>query len=176
VELMACVTADAGGSAGLRRAAMLLGAADRIWRDFGLTKLRDAPLHWDPHRRCEATVRAGLGDPAFQAAFTHGAEMQTADACAAIIGTDAGKPPATGPGDAQPLTRLTAREQEVADLIAGGLTNREIAAKLVVSTRTAESHVQNILIKLGFTSRAQIAPHLAAARRPDHERDGPGTS
>lgn len=176
VELMACVTADAGGSAGPRRAAVLLGAADRIWRDFGLTKLRDAPLHRDPHRECEAKVRVGLGDPAFQAAFAHGAEMQTADICAAIIGTDAGKPPAAGPGDAQPLTRLTAREQQVADLIAGGLSNREIAAKLVVSTRTAESHVQNILIKLGFTSRAQIASYLAAGRRPSHERDGPGTS
>ncbi|HEY3228567.1 MAG TPA: tetratricopeptide repeat protein [Roseiflexaceae bacterium] len=52
---------------------------------------------------------------------------------------------------------LTARECEVAALIAQGKTSREIAALLVVSERTAEVHVSNILGKLGFTSRAQIA-------------------
>ena len=52
---------------------------------------------------------------------------------------------------------LTAREREVAALIALGKTSREIADLLVVSERTAEGHVSNILGKLGFTSRAQIA-------------------
>jgi DNA-binding NarL/FixJ family response regulator len=52
---------------------------------------------------------------------------------------------------------LTPREQEVARLVAQGATNREIAAQLVISERTAETHVGNILNKLDFTSRAQIA-------------------
>jgi DNA-binding CsgD family transcriptional regulator len=52
---------------------------------------------------------------------------------------------------------LTEREREVATLIAQGKTNREIASLLVISERTAEGHVNNILGKLGFTSRAQIA-------------------
>ncbi len=52
---------------------------------------------------------------------------------------------------------LTAREREVAQLVAQGKTSREIAGLLVVSERTAEGHVNNILGKLGFTSRAQIA-------------------
>ena len=52
---------------------------------------------------------------------------------------------------------LTLREREVAALIARGLTNRDIASQLVVTARTAETHVQNILNKLGFTSRSQIA-------------------
>jgi predicted ATPase/DNA-binding CsgD family transcriptional regulator len=52
---------------------------------------------------------------------------------------------------------LTARERQVAALVAQGKTSREIAARLVVSERTAEVHVGNILGKLGFTSRAQIA-------------------
>lgn len=52
---------------------------------------------------------------------------------------------------------LTARERQVAALIAQGKTSREIAEQLVVSERTAEVHVSNILGKLGFSSRAQIA-------------------
>jgi len=52
---------------------------------------------------------------------------------------------------------LTARECQVAALVAQGKTSREIAERLVVSKRTAEVHVSNILGKLGFTSRAQIA-------------------
>jgi DNA-binding NarL/FixJ family response regulator len=52
---------------------------------------------------------------------------------------------------------LTAREREVATLIAQGKSNREIAASMVVGKRTVETHVANILSKLGFASRAQIA-------------------
>ncbi len=52
---------------------------------------------------------------------------------------------------------LTAREREVATLVAQGKSNREIADTLVVGERTIETHVGNILSKLGFTSRAQIA-------------------
>ncbi|GAB3148091.1 AAA family ATPase [Amycolatopsis stemonae] len=52
---------------------------------------------------------------------------------------------------------LTRREREVATHVADGLTNRQIAALLHISERTAESHVQHILTKLGFTNRAQIA-------------------
>jgi DNA-binding CsgD family transcriptional regulator len=52
---------------------------------------------------------------------------------------------------------LTAREHEVAVLVAQGKSNRAIADELVISERTTESHVTNILGKLGFGSRAQIA-------------------
>jgi DNA-binding CsgD family transcriptional regulator/tetratricopeptide (TPR) repeat protein len=52
---------------------------------------------------------------------------------------------------------LSARELEVAGLVAEGLTNRQIAARLVISERTAQNHVQHILTKLGFTTRSQIA-------------------
>ena len=52
---------------------------------------------------------------------------------------------------------LTAREREIATLIAQGKSNREIADELVISETTAERHVANILSKLGFNSRTQIA-------------------
>lgn len=52
---------------------------------------------------------------------------------------------------------LTQRETEVAELVAGGLSNRQIAARLVISTRTAEVHVGRILAKLGCAHRSQVA-------------------
>jgi DNA-binding CsgD family transcriptional regulator len=54
-------------------------------------------------------------------------------------------------------TQLTTREREVAALVAAGLSNKEIAEKLVISERTAEGHVEHILGKLEFRSRSQIA-------------------
>ena len=50
----------------------------------------------------------------------------------------------------------TAREREVATLVAYGLSNKQIAARLVISRHTAESHVERMLSKLGFTNRTQI--------------------
>lgn len=62
---------------------------------------------------------------------------------------------------------LTKRESEIAELVALGMTNKQIASKLVIAQRTADAHVQNILTKLGFNSRAQIAAWVTA--RADRE-------
>jgi DNA-binding NarL/FixJ family response regulator len=59
---------------------------------------------------------------------------------------------------------LTAREREVALLIAQGRSNREIAETLIASRRTIETHVSNILSKLSFTSRAQLAAWVVQRR------------
>ncbi|MFG1908121.1 LuxR C-terminal-related transcriptional regulator [Kribbella sp. NPDC048928] len=67
----------------------------------------------------------------------------------------------------KPDDPLSPREREVARLVADGLTNREIAAVLVISERTAQNHVQHILAKLGFVNRAQVAA-WAAQRRTQH--------
>jgi DNA-binding CsgD family transcriptional regulator len=63
------------------------------------------------------------------------------------------------------LGPLTAREEEVAELVSRGLTNRAIAAALVVSERTAQNHVQHILTKLGFSARSQIAAWVVSRRQ-----------
>jgi DNA-binding NarL/FixJ family response regulator len=57
---------------------------------------------------------------------------------------------------------LTVRELEIARLVAEGLTNKQIAAQLVVSPRTVEGHVGNVLRKLGLERRSQLAA-LASA-------------
>ena len=62
--------------------------------------------------------------------------------------------PACGPGVSAALTR---REEEIAVLIARGLTNRQISAELAISELTVASHVRKILKKLGLRLRAQIA-------------------
>lgn len=56
---------------------------------------------------------------------------------------------------------LTGRELEVAGLVAEGLSNRAIAARLHLSERTVESHVKNVCDKLGFNSRSQVAAWVA---------------
>jgi DNA-binding NarL/FixJ family response regulator len=61
-------------------------------------------------------------------------------------------------------SRLTAREQEIAELVARGLSNRAIADELVISPATAARHVANILSKLGFSTRTQIAAWLIGNR------------
>jgi non-specific serine/threonine protein kinase len=78
---------------------------------------------------------------------------------------------AGGGADGGPLADagLTRRERQVAGLVARGLTNKEIAAELVISPRTAETHVQQVLTKLGFHSRARVASWLT-------DRLGPAAS
>ena len=61
---------------------------------------------------------------------------------------------------------LTAREHEIVVLIARGLSNRQIADELVISPATAARHVANILSKLGFTSRTQVASWAARHEPP----------
>ena len=59
---------------------------------------------------------------------------------------------------------LTRRERQVAQLVEEGLTNREIATRLVIAERTAEGHVEQIRNKLGFHTRAQVAAWVARQR------------
>ena len=67
----------------------------------------------------------------------------------------------------EPWRPLTAREFEVARLIADGLTNAEIAGELDIAPKTASAHVEHILAKLGVARRAEIATWVATIARPD---------
>jgi DNA-binding NarL/FixJ family response regulator len=70
------------------------------------------------------------------------------------------EPASKPPGDELSFV-LTRREREVAALITRGLTNRKIARELTLSERTVDTHVRNILKKLGVGSREQVASRLA---------------
>jgi len=107
----------------------------------------------DLRRRAENQARPALGTPAFDELFEEGRTMSLL----AAVRLAAGASPAPEPVVEPQRGLLSRREWEVAELVADGRSNKEIAAALVISQRTAEGHVQRILGKLGFLSRAQIA-------------------
>jgi DNA-binding CsgD family transcriptional regulator len=76
----------------------------------------------------------------------------------------------------EPWRPLTAREFEVARLIADGLTNAEIADQLAIAPKTASAHVEHILAKLGVTRRAEIAAWTATVMRAAPQRTASATS
>ncbi|MEV6388869.1 protein kinase domain-containing protein [Nocardia xishanensis] len=158
LEILAWVVGSQGNA---RRAAVLMGAATAQSRSTGIATVPFATLMVH-HDDCERATRHELGRRAFETAFRAGAalDLDTAIGYALEEQTQATTP---GPG---PSTELTAREQEVAGLIADGLTNKAIAARLSISLRTAQGHVEHILTKLGFSSRAQIAAWVAERSRP----------
>ncbi|HEU4515152.1 MAG TPA: LuxR C-terminal-related transcriptional regulator [Nocardioidaceae bacterium] len=163
VEVVAWAESAAGHPAD---AARLLGAVQAALDSIGASLF--GHLHED-HDRCLARTRDALGDDAFDLAFEEGATLRFDEAVALALGR---RTPAPATGDAHGgEVRLTRRESEIAALVAEGLTNREIAERLVMARRTAEAHVAHILGKLGFTSRAQLAA-WKAAQRPGMDRKG----
>jgi DNA-binding NarL/FixJ family response regulator len=67
--------------------------------------------------------------------------------------------------DEEGVAPLGKREADVARLVADGLSNKQIGARLFISERTVDSHVRSILNKLGFSSRAQIAGWMASSKQ-----------
>ena len=147
-------TAAARGA--YERAATLQGASSSVWES--IPGRLPQPMH-EHARRCEQAVLEHLGTARHQQLYDEGRRLERASAVALGL-----EQPVTGAVDtARDRDRpvLTRREVEVAALVAEGLTDREIATRLVISQRTAESHVQHILNKLGFRSRIQIATWVA---------------
>lgn len=149
------------------RAAILLGAARAAYAAIGLPT--DAlPARGRRLESCEKTLHECMpADQVRKAVDTgHRFDQDSVIAFALDEARPAEPNPARGP--ATHRTILTRREGEVAALIAEGLSNKEIAWRLVISQRTAESHVDHILTKLGFTSRTQVAHwfETVSARQP----------
>jgi non-specific serine/threonine protein kinase len=146
----ACATGQAATGA------QLLGAVDRAYPHGSAV-----PAEQVPFEEAVAAARAALGQDGYAAASGNGERLTFDQAVdVALTMAEPALPAASVPTvqlAGPSIEALTAREREVAAWIARGLTNREIAEKLIISEWTADSHVRHILTKLGFRSRAQVA-------------------
>jgi predicted ATPase/DNA-binding CsgD family transcriptional regulator len=160
VDLLGLV---AGADGEPERAAVLFGIGERMWGPIG-TPLFGSSTLLDAREQCTARAGEALGERAFQAAFQRGRQL-TFDAAVAYALGEKTAPPVAATASAAAASEpvLTKREREVAALVARGMTNKDIAAELVISQRTAEAHIEHILNKLGFASRTQIAAWAAGS-------------
>ncbi len=152
------LTSQGGADPG--RSARLHGAADEALADQGHAL---APLEARLARLDRQRLRAMMGDEAFEAEYAAGRTLDPAGAAhQALQGMQAGcagalvrDPDAATSGAA--VTVLTPRELDVLKLVAQGLSNSDIARRLVLSEHTVHRHLANILRKLGLSSRAAAA-------------------
>jgi non-specific serine/threonine protein kinase len=158
VRAVASLSLCAGHAGDHERATMLAAASATYQRDLGMRPVFAAAMRELEAAR-EAAARSALGDSAFAAAAERGRLMDHSEIVALVLGSAVSNTKSAP--RASRRTILTARELEVAALIAEGLTNNQIAARLVVTQRTARGHVENIFTKLGVNSRAQVATWFA---------------
>ncbi|MFD6517748.1 protein kinase [Rhodococcus sp. NPDC060176] len=149
IEAMAWIECEQHNA---QRAAVLLGAAESVAHSVGSAAVIHSSLI-AYHEICEQLSRRKLGIDRYAAAYRRGRQSSFASAIAYALHEQL---TGASAGDTKSAI-LTKREREVAGLIADGLTNRAIAERLVISPRTAQGHVEHILTKLSFTSRAQVA-------------------
>lgn len=143
LEIVSWVEAARGAA---ERAATLLGATDARWRSIGSSIWAFGPHLGGHHDRSVESLRRALGDKGYERFFARGGHLGPLEAVALAL-----EEKSVG------AEGLSAREHEVAMRIHRGMSNRDIADEFVLSVRTVDTHVQRILAKLGFTSRAQIA-------------------
>ncbi len=137
-------------------AIVLIAAAAALREAAGLPALPGAQTE-----RYRAAVRH-LGEAAVSRLWAQGMALSSEEAVELALEIPADKdrddpPPVTSPAAAAAPGGLTPREREIVALIAAGHSNKAIAEELVISPATAARHVANILAKLGFNSRAQVA-------------------
>jgi non-specific serine/threonine protein kinase len=138
------------------RAATLLGSAASERQEVGDLPSSFSSLVENLGELTE-TARKSLGSDAFDRAVERGRALTHDEGIAFALEEPAEHATAKAIEPPRDVPTLTPREEEVAALVARGLSDREIASELVVSLRTAQGHVQRILVKLGLTSRTQLA-------------------
>jgi non-specific serine/threonine protein kinase len=144
-----------------RETCRIFGAATAVWQSLGTSPLRYSAFE-ENTKNDIVLVTERLGEADTTAEFTAGFQMSLAEAIDYALSVDL-----TGTGTARAAEAvpegmpLTARELEVARLVAQGMTNREIAGKLVIATRTVETHVAHTLTKLDLSNRVQLAAWIA---------------
>jgi predicted ATPase/DNA-binding CsgD family transcriptional regulator len=140
------------------RTARLLGGVQTLWQTIP-AKLQPHLVGY--HDACLADARSALGDREFDRVYRDGRDLSSDQLVSLALEEAEPEPYVLRSASRRLSAELTPRESEIAGLVAQGLSNRDIASRLVVSQRTAETHVEHILTKLGFTSRTQIAAWVA---------------
>ncbi len=135
-----------------RRAARLFGFATSMWAAIGVSPARYAAFT-GPINHDTATVVDALGTDTTTAEFTDGRAMPPQTAIQLALADE----PAGISRRTPARTPLTKREIQVAELVAHGLTNRQIADTLHITPRTAGAHLDHIMTKLAVNNRVQIA-------------------
>jgi predicted ATPase/DNA-binding CsgD family transcriptional regulator len=141
-----------------RLAAELLGAMENLRAEIGA---RVHPSMAPGLTQATRSATAALGVATFGSAYQAGRQLSRDAAVRLALRETVAAVPALESNSGV----LSRRETDVARLVTEGLSNKEIGARLFISERTVESHVRNILTKLGFTSRTQIAGWMAAQDR-----------
>ena len=130
-------------------AARLLAAAEN-WRQT--TGCLLPPALSVEHSADVALTKQGLTAEEFSTAWAEGTRLTLQDA---VDYARRGRGPRRRPSKG--LASLTPAERQIADLVAEGLTNPEIAQRLFISPRTVQTHVSHALAKLGVSSRRELA-------------------
>jgi DNA-binding CsgD family transcriptional regulator len=157
--LLSAYAYHAAGSGQPRRAAQLFGAAASVAAGAGAD---DRGPHAPSLAEARRSATRALGEAKFGAEFDAGKRLSRQAAMRLALGESDDHEIATAHGSQTgPLAR---REVEVAELVAEGLSNKQVAARLLISERTVATHVGHILDKLGFKSRAQIAGWISSDR------------
>jgi predicted ATPase/DNA-binding CsgD family transcriptional regulator len=159
LETLAWMAAELGQH---ERAACLLGAAEHVRDESSLTLIE---LYRPQHEHSTSVAARGLGQKPFDAAFAR-SRAWTIDQGVAFAVEDRRPPKPPPVPREQPPAVLTRRQLEIAQLVAAGLSNRQIAARLFLSERTVETHITNILNKLGLNSRVQLSRWIADLTDP----------
>jgi predicted ATPase/DNA-binding NarL/FixJ family response regulator len=152
--LAAVVTVATGREPGIA-AATLYGAAEAAMESAGIVL---DPIDAAPFARAGALLQATVGEQRVLEARARGRELDREQ-----IDRLADRLLAGEQGVAPPGSVLSRREREVVRLLAAGMTNAEIASRLILSEHTVHRHVANILVKLGARSRTAAA--VTAAER-----------
>jgi DNA-binding CsgD family transcriptional regulator len=150
----------------VERAAVLHGASEKLWTLLNAPVLM-GPAYTEIRKSGADTARNALGEERFDVLVGHGYSMSLQAALAVAKGETPATPAARHAGTAEPgagAKALTRREREIAELVADGLGNREIAERLYLSKRTVDSHVEHIFTKLGFSSRGQLTAWVLERR------------